>query len=246
MNREYMILGSTSVVSLAVGAGVSYLVTKKVLTAKYDELMKEEIAATKRFYSQLNKREGFSDPVALAKSIDEETAMKYEARVTTLDYGVEGLETSAKDVRMAQESIEESVTTRNIFTDAAVADEDFNYDEELANRSSDRPYVISHDEFYENAPEHNQITLEYFEDDDVLCDEGNAPINDTDGTVGDVNLNRFGHGSKDNNVVYIRNERLDVDYEVVRNKGNYVKDVLGFIEHSDDAGRPRKFRREYE
>jgi hypothetical protein len=94
----------------------------------------------------------------------------------------------------------------------------------------------------ENEPDHIQHTLTYFEGDDVLTDEEDQPINETDDTVGNANLLKFGHGSKDNNIVYVRNEKLDLDFEITRSKGSYIKEVLGFIQH-DDRKRVRSFRR---
>jgi hypothetical protein len=37
----------------------------------------------------------------------------------------------------------------------------------------------------------------------------------------------FGHGSGDPNVVYIRNEKLQAEYEVLRDPGSYEIEVLG-------------------
>jgi hypothetical protein len=38
---------------------------------------------------------------------------------------------------------------------------------------------------------------------------------------------RFGHGSKDPNVVYIRNPRLEMEMEILRDPSSYEKEVLG-------------------
>jgi hypothetical protein len=108
------------------------------------------------------------------------------------------------------------------------------------------PYVISWDEFASAVLEYDQDTLTYFEKDDILVDGRDDAVNDVDGTVGLANLERFGDQSKDNNIVYVRNDKLGLDFEIVRSKGSYAKEVLGFIEHSEPRGRPRKFRRDYE
>jgi hypothetical protein len=108
------------------------------------------------------------------------------------------------------------------------------------------PYVISWDEFASAVLEYDQDTLTYFEGDDTLVDGRDSVVDNVDATIGLANLEKFGHGSKDNNIVYIRNDKLGLDLEVVRSKGSYAKEVLGFIEHSESRGRPRKFRRDYE
>ena len=118
--------------------------------------------------------------------------------------------------------------------------------EAMPDQPTDKPYVISWEEFAGAAREYDQDTLTYFEGDDVLSDGRDAVVDDVDNIVGAANLLRFGDQSRDNNIVYIRNDKLGLDFEIVRSKGNYAKEVLGFIEHSEPRGRPRKFRRDYE
>jgi len=75
-----------------------------------------------------------------------------------------------------------------------------------------------------------QFTLTYFEGDDVLCKDDDTVIRDQDATVGLGNLSKFGHGSGDPNIVYVRNEELKVDLEIVHSDGKYAVDVAGFKE----------------
>jgi len=225
--RVYIVVGGASLVSFVAGGASAYFITK----AKYEKIVEEEIAEAKLFYSRLNKRGEFSDPTTLAS--------EYEDVIEELGYSVE---------TTFMESGE--LLTKNKYDKAHhISDDeesDFNYIEEVKYRTEDAPYVISHDEYFQGEKDYTQVTLTYFEEDDILCDEKDSPINDTDNTVGDDNLKKFGHGSKDNNIVYIRNDRVEIDFEVVRSKGNYAKDVLGFVEHSEQLGKPRRFRRDYE
>jgi hypothetical protein len=61
--------------------------------------------------------------------------------------------------------------------------------------------------------------------------------------VGDDNL-RFGYGSNDSNMVYVRNPRIEMDMEIVRSQGTYTKEVLGFDDEAElkHSGRRRRFR----
>lgn len=145
-----------------------------------------------------------------------------------------------------QEKVEvaESIK-KNIFDNTSPVEDDedeFDIEFESSNRVADRPYILSHDEFFENEKDYSQNSLTYFEGDDVLTDEQDTPIRDVHGTIGADNL-RFGYGSKDKNIVYIRNDRLSADFEVCRSFGTFTEEVLGFIEHADKV-RPRKFRHE--
>ena len=57
-------------------------------------------------------------------------------------------------------------------------------------------------------------------------------------------LTRFGAGSNSKHVVHVRNTIKELDFEVLYSPGEYGKEVLGFLEHSDDRWprSPRKFR----
>lgn len=113
--------------------------------------------------------------------------------------------------------------------------EDWDYEAELASRLTDIPYIIHRDEFGEKT-DHSKVTLTYYEDDDILCDEDDKPIENKERLVGEGNLDRFGHGSNNPNTVYIRNELLSLDAEVIKNPSSYTEEVHG-LKHSD---RPRK------
>lgn len=132
--------------------------------------------------------------------------------------------------------------SHNVFVQQASLD-DWDQEAEEANRHPESPYVISHDEFMENSYEHGQNTLVYYVGDDILVDEREQPIEEIEATVGVQNMQLFGHGSRDSSVVYVRNERIELDFEVTRNQGKYSEEVMGF-RHSDlPSSRFRKGRR---
>jgi len=81
---------------------------------------------------------------------------------------------------------------------------DWDYELELNDRSTKDIYVITHDEFYGDELHYKQDQLTYYKGDDILVDSLNKPIHRYDRFVGDQM--KFGHGSKDPNVVFVRNE----------------------------------------
>lgn len=127
--------------------------------------------------------------------------------------------------------------SRNVFDAQSI--EGWDQEREEASRVAEHPYIISHDEHLENAFEHGQNTLTYYAGDQILVDERQQPIEDVEAVVGIENL-RFGHGSRDASIVYIRNERIELDLEVVRDSGTYVEEVLG---HEPPTPRLRHGRR---
>lgn len=97
-----------------------------------------------------------------------------------------------------------------------------------------KPYVVSVDDFMQGfslhpgGPEFAQQTLTYYEGDDTLADDKDNVMNDQERllTVG-THLSDFGLFSNDPNAVYIRNHKLNMDLEVVKNQGSYSEVVAG-------------------
>ena len=120
---------------------------------------------------------------------------------------------------------QEDPPIENVFTGI---DEDWNYDVEIPSRNPEIPYTCHRDEYFEEMEQnnlgHSHSVLTYYRGDAILCDELDSPIYDPERVVGKL---EFGKGSQDPNVVYIRNEKLMADYEVLLDPGYYQVEVLG-------------------
>jgi hypothetical protein len=210
----------------------------------------QEIAEAREFYTAIHDKPSLEEVAAelnpgdAVRLVDTaiEAVNKYQGKIPynspeVLSELPEGRVVSAEDPKV----------TNNIFVDGRPMEDDFDYDAEIPLRSEDAPYIISRDEFNQGEKDYAQDTLTFYVLDDTLCDARDQVIPDSDGAVGDVNLQKFGHGSGDNNVVYVRNDRMETDFEVLKSKNSYAKDVLG-LRHADGGGsrkRPR-FRGEDE
>lgn len=240
ITREYVTHGLVAVASLAVGGGVSFLVTKHVLETKYEAIIAEEIESAKVYYKKVYKVDEYQSVLSAIENggVEQPDTEKYDTTTKEIPDDVEVAPTELQTaVKKIKESIEEN---RNVFKNAKEIEE---IDpQEIEDRSPEFPYIISENEFSENDPDHDQTTLTYFEEDDVLADENDGVIEDSDLVVGDDNLSRFGYGSGNHNILFIRNERLETDFEIAKSNGSYAREVLGFIEHSDSRDRIRKFR----
>ena len=85
----------------------------------------------------------------------------------------------------------------------------------------------------------------YYDKDEALVDEDEEVITDIEGTVGMENLNSFGEaGTVDPYTIYIRNEKLEIDYEVICLQKSYTEDVLGF--ETKENGNKRRILRRHE
>lgn len=103
-------------------------------------------------------------------------------------------------------------------------DDDWNYADEMRTRTSDAPYILNVDEYMEDERDYRQSTLTYYRGDNVLTDELDVPIYNIEKIVGRL---EFGRGSRDPSIVYIRNEQLEAEYEVLLDFGYYQVQVLG-------------------
>lgn len=90
-------------------------------------------------------------------------------------------------------------------------------------KSMDEPYVITPDEFGVLA-EYETESLTYYKD-EILAYETDEIIYDIDRVVGEDSLNHFGEFEPDS--VFVRNDALRTDYEILRDNRTY-EEVVGF------------------
>lgn len=99
-----------------------------------------------------------------------------------------------------------------------------NTEEKKDNSMLDIPYVISPDEYGENE-NYAQISLTYYDGDGVLADDKDEVVDDIDETIGTDFANHFGEYEEDS--VFIRNDRLKCDYEILRDNRSFSDVVEG-------------------
>lgn len=235
--QQIIILGATAVVSALVAGTVSHFVTRKFLTTKFDKITAEEVEKAKHFFARTNKLNTDGTPltpqdVFEGLQVDEATAamLNYQGKghVITAEPPVATEEELAEGTFHASEDgtlmIEDN--PHNVFNGREPVEDDWDIVEEVANRTPQLPYIISHDEFYENNPEFEQDELTFYEGDQQLADTQGVLVDNPVVTVGEDNL-KFGHGSLDANTVFIRNEKLRCDFEVTKSTGKYAHEVMG-------------------
>lgn len=245
-----------------ISAGAGYYAAQKRLESKFENRLESEIASTKEFYAKLNKADEFSTPEDAVRTLHPEAAQKPKEPVVKM--GVEAAEAMATyqgdKVRVLPsgvalmapveeesdseeddetlDSLEEKVLAKSgsqtLFEGEELNPDDFDIEAERDSRRNGVPYVVSVAEYDENPDNHEQVVLTYFIYDEVLVDEDEKEIDRIEETVGKANLRRFGHGSNDAKIVYIRNEARGMDFEVLRSDGSYAEEVLGLAQQDED------------
>jgi hypothetical protein len=256
-----VILGLTGVV---VGAGLgvgAYFLLRKRLSAKYEAYAQQEIEEVRASYKRRVRRQEYNTPEEAAEAMHayqgedirpdfNRLSPREQAEVKLVVKNMLGEETETKVIRgrggepgYVEVETETTIEENEFIDDRPINPFDWNQDVELSKRDPESPYVISFEEFNENSTDWEQNNLVYYEEDDVLADERDNPVPEIEATVGYDNLKRFGHGSKDPNVVYIRNERTEALFEIIRNPGSFSDQVVG-LKHSDSP-RKRRGRRDW-
>lgn len=110
-------------------------------------------------------------------------------------------------------------------------EETFPDEDDLEDRSPDTPYVITKSEWDAQESGLPQMSLSWYAGDKILVDEQVVPIPKPEVVVGQL---PFGKASGDSNTVYIRNEALQAEYEVIRLDSSYTIDILG-MEAEEEA-----------
>lgn len=94
----------------------------------------------------------------------------------------------------------------------------------MQNPDSDGPYQITAGEFCNNRTYYDKVSLNYFGDDQVVSDDRDEIMENADKILGDIQGAFAGPYAP--SVIYIRNEALEVDYEISFVDGSYRREVL--------------------
>lgn len=110
----------------------------------------------------------------------------------------------------------------------------WNYEEERKNRTPEFPYVIHQNEYNHSNPNYSKLIFTYWAIDGIITDEDDeSPVINGDVIVGLENL-KFGHGADDSDVVYVRNDVLEMDMQICRVNRNYHEEALNMQIIRDD------------
>lgn len=234
-------LSGAFVVGAAAGGALGYFICYRRMETKYSQLADQaasDVVAARQYYADkvvaLENTQGktnLEDIIRERGYTPEPEPGQPPMAVTPPAAVVEAAADDDGDV-IESEAVEAPVV-RNIFRDVATdvkdADHDWDWQKEKQRRSPVRPYVIHIDE-REEMPDYDGVTFTYYEDDDVVCNERDEVLDaeERERVLGEANLERFGHGSGDENAVYIRNDSLEIVFEVIKSPNSYAEEVHGF------------------
>jgi hypothetical protein len=240
--------------SLLVGAGIGFAIGLKRGRKYTAEEMDHIDAAVRQMTSEYRDTDLPDEVIKVAPAPVILDAEDYEARKVGEDF-VRSTITSVRKPNgddeivdipiIADEDDEPAVVAANVF---AGSDDDWNYELEVTTRTEQRPYVLHKDEFYADEKDYEQVTLTYYAGDNIMTTDDDQIVYNHEDQTGPM---RFGHGSGDTKVFYVRNDKNKAEYEIVRHEGTYSEEVLGLeIENNARAvdlkheRSPGKFRQD--
>jgi hypothetical protein len=215
-------LGGITVAGV-IGFGAGYLTARKRLELKYQKISDDEIAEMKVFFRNKQAAAEARVKAPIAEVVEYLGYEKAENQPTPSDAETASVQASIADAK------EDSARDSNVFDTRVDHEWDYAKETKLRAANPGRPYVIHLDEYGEGG--NSTVLYTYYVDDEILSDERDEAVDNVDELVGLENLQRFGHGSDNANILLVRNEALEVDIEITKSNGSYAADVHGFLQH---------------
>lgn len=203
-----MIMNTNVKIALAFvsGAAAGVAASWYLLKTKYEQIAQEEIDSIREYYwNESNEDEDTEHDISLESGVEDITIENIQEEI------------EAHVAEVVQEC--EDIIKKARYTNYADIVESNNKDAKGGAESmeKDKPYVISPEEFGE-FEDYETISLTYYAD-EVLADELDELVEDIDDVVGLDSLKTFGRHEDDS--VFVRNDRLKADYEILADLRNY-------------------------
>lgn len=210
-------------VGVAVGFIFGYRFNKEKIKAETLRESEEEIEQIREFYQQ--KLLAALPKPSVGELVEERG---YSVKVEDEEL-IRPLRPTVPVREPSQETRPLSSLPRIFRTEIASKDknEGWSFPQEMGRRSPDNPYIIHQDEYARNETDYTQVTYIYYAEDDILADEDETILHNRENLIGVGVLSRFGHGTDDYNILYIRNPLLELEIEICRSPGSYESEVLG-------------------
>lgn len=242
--QKYILIAGFSVISFAGGGASGYFYSRKKLESQYADELQKETAAIERYYQMQYKAGEFETPETALKAKMAEKIEVDPEDVPSDQMDKENLE-NPEVVRRAGQALrdyqgrfkstrdvsnEEIVKEQNVFSREAIQEKDES--DEMVSNVKD-PRIITENEFNDHCG-YEQTSLYYYAGDGTLVDDDNTIIADgeIDDIVGKANLDVFARMSDDKNLIFVRNEKRQMEYEILRDHSAYGETVAGFTSGS--------------
>ena len=200
----------TNIFCVALGAGIGSFATWFLIKERYERITNEEIDSVKKAFSRINPDNKKEENENIEILIDKNNFKNILNNEMYIDYSKASGDSSS-EIDEGDDLMDEDTEYKN-------------------------PYVISPDDFGE-LDGYDTISLLYTSD-HILLDEDYEKVEEIESTVGLESLTHFGDYEDDS--VFVRNERLKVDYEILLDRRKYtdiaksIPYLMGDLDYDDD------------
>lgn len=238
------------IVTFLVGAGVTFLITQKLLEKKYADIAEAEITSMREAMERAKHRPKFvkekkkitvdrnkvdmgtinPNGTLTRSSIDNDPYEKAKRDYHKISI-LKSEEETAKDETPEPEGDIEPDTDTD--TDDETSDFDDGECDDAGQTEQDmlnlmkvdrtQPYVITDQQYSEENGHYDKISLYYYRIDDVLTEDNEEIIDDIDSSIGWDALHVLDMQTN----VWVRNERIASDYEVIALNSSFAESVHG-------------------
>ena len=209
-----------NILMFTVGAAVGSAVTWKVIKTKYEQIAQEEIDSVKEEYTSLmvKMKQRLNETATYVGPEDSDEVVTEDDEYYPDDDERDFTEQEKQQIEYYK------MTSKYRSSGDTEDDENGKEGDEEGNdevQYINGPYVISPEEFASSPPGYNAQPLDYFAD-GILADSWGVAL-DLDETIGEDAIEHFGEYVDD--IVYVRNERTEIDYEVTKDPRTYEEAV---------------------
>lgn len=215
------------VMAFLAGGAVGFLVATQLNKEKYAALVEDNEYLKEDFEDLWNKATKNEPERAIGKIIPETEVEKFAKVADQLGYS--SLVGSATD--------KVNIAKRNYHLIRGGSND--MYEEEVnpidqEEKDLSGPYVISEEQFSEENLHYDKLSITWYREDNVVCDETEEIMEDFGHVIGFDNLNMRHTHITHPNTIYVRNDAIDIDYEITVNQSSYKEIVMGFPVEDED------------
>lgn len=146
-----------------------------------------------------------------------------EALSNALGYSEDNVSALVRKPRRERSDASESISEQRKDVVYSV-DENGEVEEYPKEEMPDKPYGISSEDFLVTRKEYDKTTLTFYMNDSVLCNEEGDIIQDPSYIIGDRADWMKEVGKYEDQIAYIRNEKIATDYEIICESKSYTED----------------------
>lgn len=222
MNKNYITTTLLLIVGIGTGFTTGYFISKKKYEAKADhEIQTVKDALNKRMQELADEIK--KQPKDSSKSCGHKPTMKPSASTLDLNKNTKGGKPNYHDYAAPYRSDKEDERDLREVPGSEpptpiVPIKPVKKGDSVSHTVNDGPYVISPDDYEKSDYEKSELV--YYTGDMVLADSDFNTVKNPTKMVGNDALGSFGRYLED--IVYVRDDKLKIDYEITRDRRKFV------------------------